>query len=291
MTIPDRQVFEEYFRLESAQPAHRLIYHFNPPDRLKAVGAFPPKSLPKPEIPDLDLVERYLYRAATLRQEQLEKLHQASLQQWATKQPGFARALELVKKSLRRRLGELGPNHEKWVTGVLKRLRVETNPTYFFALLASAFDFDFSDSWTGKFFRALFEYHYTTRATDIHRLATCGPPAIEALKKAANDALPFLQQMHDFHLGWGHENLERFLSGARWNFEGLPIRRNSKHKAELLFIVRMYQAHRRHLRTPKPEVIAELMTIEGFRHQLDERTIERQCARLEASSTNIPGDF
>jgi len=59
-----------------------------------------------------------------------------------------------------------------------------------------------------------------------------------------------------------------------------PLGRKDSRSDERLFVYRMFVLNRRKTRSPKVEAIAELMGLEGFRHQYDLRTIERLCARF-----------
>ena len=57
-----------------------------------------------------------------------------------------------------------------------------------------------------------------------------------------------------------------------------PVQRNDVRACEKLFVFRLYKANRRFTKKPKTEAIAELMGLEGFRHQYDPRTIEKLCS-------------
>ncbi len=76
--------------------------------------------------------------------------------------------------------------------------------------------------------------------------------------------------------------LGRFKSrlAPRFDVHESPIGRKDARIDERLFVYRMFFLNRGRARSPKVEAIAELMGLEGFRHQYDSRTIERLCARF-----------
>lgn len=56
--------------------------------------------------------------------------------------------------------------------------------------------------------------------------------------------------------------------------------RDSKLKAEHQFVRRMARLNRSYFGSPKPDKIADLMMLPGFRHQFDARHIGRLCSKL-----------
>lgn len=72
-----------------------------------------------------------------------------------------------------------------------------------------------------------------------------------------------------------------------------PLGRKDSTSDERLFVYRMFTANRRSARSAKAEAIAELMGLEGFRHQYEVRTIERLCAgfaKLAAPFSRTSGE-
>ena len=63
----------------------------------------------------------------------------------------------------------------------------------------------------------------------------------------------------------------------------IPIQRDAKHKAEHLYVYRLWQINLRYFGSAKPDCIAELMFLDGIAHQFDVRTIERMCAKFKTA--------
>lgn len=73
--------------------------------------------------------------------------------------------------------------------------------------------------------------------------------------------------------------------------EAFPISRLDARSSERLFVFRMYRANFAMTRGPRFEAIDELMSIEGFRHQYDRRTIERLCTEFSGKRQCLNARF
>ena len=69
-----------------------------------------------------------------------------------------------------------------------------------------------------------------------------------------------------------------FGMAVRVKKNAFPLFRLDARSSERLFVFRMWTANKRQTGKPRIEAIAEIMGIDGFRHQYDRRTIERLCA-------------
>ncbi len=156
----------------------------------------------------------------------------------------------------------------------------------------------FDGYWHTATMHATAEYLAGTAAASFQEAAA----EIEAAAKAAQEAVARFMHLSEVlnEAGlWGIwvRGGPRFLRGrdeARVpDIDALPIgSRKDETNNERLFVYRMFVANRRAVRSAKPEAIAELMGLEGFRHRYETRTIERLCKRFaeihKRASPNLP---
>jgi hypothetical protein len=143
----------------------------------------------------------------------------------------------------------------------------------------------FDGDWRTATMRAVAEYLEGKAAASFQNAAA----EIGAAAKAAQEAVARFMHLSevlneaDFLGIWVRG--PRFLGGRTEvgvpDIGALPIgSRKDERSNERLFVYRMFVANRRAVRSAKPEAIAELMGMEGFRHQYETRTIERLCKRF-----------
>ncbi|MGF6792411.1 hypothetical protein [Paraburkholderia sp. 35.1] len=153
---------------------------------------------------------------------------------------------------------------------------------------------------------ALHEYLYldaakiaaTNRKCITERLAAA-IKGIEALAQLADD--PFASALYEsVTRGTGHHARLSEMAGTLSGLKEMtlidpenlyPIARLDDTVKERLFVWRIAQLNRRRWRVPKTALIADLMAIEGFATQPDERTVERQCAAFDDQLTRYYRQF
>lgn len=142
----------------------------------------------------------------------------------------------------------------------------------------------FDGYWHAATMRAVAEYLEGKAAARFQDAAT----EIEAAAKAAQAAVARFMYLSEVLNESGFRGIwvrGRFHRGrveiSVPDIEELPIgSRRDERNNERLFVYRMFVANRSAVRSAKPEAIAELMRLEGFRHQYETRTIERLCKRF-----------
>lgn len=144
----------------------------------------------------------------------------------------------------------------------------------------------FEYSWATNTMRALAEYLEGQAAARILNAAA----EIEGAANAAQKAVARYMRLSEVINGAGFLGFRAQGPRARFGFHfgapdvaALPIgSRKDMRSDERLFVYRMFVANRSAVRSQKAEAIAELMGLEGFRHQYDSRNIERLCAKFAA---------
>ncbi|WP_159462849.1 hypothetical protein, partial [Caballeronia catudaia] len=68
-----------------------------------------------------------------------------------------------------------------------------------------------------------------------------------------------------------------------------PLARDDDTARERLFVARLADLHWQIFRKSKPDVIACLMALEGFSTMLEERTVERLCAKFQQQGRQLYG--
>lgn len=154
----------------------------------------------------------------------------------------------------------------------------------------------FRRNWTVDCVKALAEYFSGTAAEQIITASKQLPIAASKAEKALRQYLEHAEVIlaHDVPLlrPAGNYDLERLREFAR----SLPIRveqpvrRADERRNERLFVYRMWRANMRAVRGPRTEVISQLMGLEGFQHQYDSRTIEKQCKDFSGTNKRLSVD-
>jgi hypothetical protein len=264
MGKPTKDVFDEWFALEKEQPAIHLLNDLASVPLGIANGSVVISSFGR-------LIEEKIREAFAL-----YDLHLlAQVRQWADSQPGFLKAKALLDKYASRQDSDL------WLSRFIERAEKESEPRRLKFTIEGVFSEGLAHYWGAKLYRALHEYHYTDTATRMYEIVQHGPKAIDAIVDAIDRGQAYLDDMQEL-LGIGMSGLPRVVNRLRdVSFAHLPIQRNTRFKSEHLFVSRIRRANLDFARRPKPDVIVELMTMDGFARQFDERTIERICARLK----------
>ncbi|WP_175935983.1 hypothetical protein [Burkholderia cepacia] len=166
---------------------------------------------------------------------------------------------------------------------------------------ARVFGDDGTFRWIRSLVDALREYHYgdaaaimAQRRKTYHQRINRVMDAIRSIREIASDdvAMELVRIMYD-----GANPFARFKS-KKFDEAGIlqclkdmsevdpdvlyPISRLDGTARARVFVYRISEANWREFGSHKPAQIAELMSIEGFEVQLDQRTIERQCSSFES---------
>ncbi|WP_423459397.1 hypothetical protein [Ottowia sp. VDI28] len=214
------------------------------------------------------------------RSERWERRNDHIVYQWLSNQPGFNRSISLAfsEKRIGAPLvnwGDICPRHVEAIcnakTPGVARQKIQVasdilRPHYW---------------WESYLIRALDEYLHVNH--DELFLATARVNKnCETILKLINEIKPAIDAD-----GWDSEKIGKNVIrqvefwGNTLGPYGLLKSRNNKFKAEHRFIERMYSANLRFFRTAKPQIIAELMTLECFDRQFDLRHIGRLCSAIK----------
>jgi hypothetical protein len=173
------------------------------------------------------------------------------------------------------------------------------------------------EMWLGGVISALYEYYYTDTATQIilnrrqlSQKIEQSIAGIEALRTLQRDRAA----LNRFHLLQGTDGpqIDIFDDQAERRLKILQtlkdtdldsmymLSRHDNTARERLFVFRVGRLNFSRWGNYRASYISSLMSLEGFRTQLDERNIERQCAKFQEterqllgaiSSTTAPADF
>jgi hypothetical protein len=284
MAVPERETFEAWLR-QAAQPfftADELADTNHPINQTSLIACH------------VELMTR--------RQARLQELYSLPVIGWLMAQRAFERAETLVFSRRRRPL-----RHDDRSIQQIAEERAES------ALAAGPrgnrtaedvahehLEFQarssFKYGWLFRCVRALHEYHYGNASSRLASAARAIGPAADAVKRALCEYLAHADALNaldipEAEIRGGYRTLHR-IAGAgppRPNVALLPIRRDDEHAPERLFVYRMHWANTSATGTSKVEAIAELMGMEGFRHQYDMRTIEKNCSAFTGNRISFRG--
>ena len=245
----------------------------------------------RPENWSDEFLSKRLGFAEDIYEHHFRKFSELKLTQKLRKEAGFNQALRAIRGGRRGNFSNLpvltsGTSKEDAVLKVLKAFRTATVPSDAVHELRACFIRSAANGWHFHFVQAFHEYLFTENAERLYEARKDGKHQFERLLVAANSLDRLIDSLGSERMfevreiprwKWLKAKLESSLHGGMI-FDTLPINRDSKLKREQLFVYRMYRANKRATRYPKPAVIADLMTIEGFKHQFDLRHIERMCA-------------
>jgi len=168
----------------------------------------------------------------------------------------------------------LGWNGEKTEDG---RLRYELRRLY-------VDGYNHSDGWVFACASALHEYLYT----ENWKVSLSTSRSWADARAAARSSVSALNELLASTANFGLElrTPRSFLQRTLEKIEALPttpvlpVTRSDVRARERLFVYRMFKANHSLTRNPKAKAIAYLMGLEGFKHQYDDRSIERLCAEF-----------
>lgn len=125
-------------------------------------------------------------------------------------------------------------------------------------------------AWISGFIEAYREYLFRDHDA-VYRAQKVFQANMQRINALLDEIRPYVEDrgLSLRRMGIDLERLERIAPTT------LP--RNSKLKAEQRFVQRMVKVNRAYFGSPKPDKIADLMTLPGFQHQFDARHIARLC--------------
>lgn len=271
MPVPERRDFAALLALADA-PLH--------------VSNEPPDTLARHEAAE------YLIEIETLRRRRWAEIELAPAWVWLTRQREFERAWNIVTGQRRR--GRLSERRDQSPLKDRANARVdkifagkESVSVHWVSWGGWHRDTPFRHVWVVDCIRAVSEYLEGTAASAMVRAARDFEKARLEAHRAVQRFLDVQRQIDAYNVYGVRTGPSRSLSSwlshkGEWDISALPLRRNDELARERLFVFRLWEMNTAFARSPKVEAIAELMGLEGFRHQYDVRTIERLCAGFRA---------
>lgn len=147
----------------------------------------------------------------------------------------------------------------------------------------------FVHGWLHQCIRALAEYYDGSAGRELPELSRQVEQAHREAREAVRRYHTLAARLNSLELlGVRAPGAFREFT-ATPDLSGMPLRRREQHACERLFVYRMEKANRAVWISgpPRADAIAELMNLEGFRHQYDTRTIERLCAEFRKLSRQL----
>lgn len=255
-------------------------------------------SIGRPTDEDRGLVRELLHEALRERRRLFLERHEAlattAVGRWIKANKEISRAEALVYRALDRKGGSIARmSDEQVVQREIDKADTEFSslgPLSFLLSIANTLTaWDRSplvQSWWWHCIKALAEYFDNgapQRMVDAYR--STGPLAAQA-QQAMADYLRAVESLNALSLpGVRYRRLERLQREVEFLLDALnvpeerfPLTRIDERSSERLFVFRMHSAHMALVRAPRVEAIDELMSVQGFRHQYDRRSLERLCA-------------
>lgn len=293
MTVPTKEEFDESIALLESAHAGFLKPSFAP-EHFSAEDSVVAKDLLGVSYYALEMAERRV---------EADKVYS-----WLMSQPAFARVYDRIFPQSRDDQKIDASSHRNEVTEARYEYlrRLTTNPRLG-KLLAARFDrrvdsiLGLSDSnprrWLLTVVLSLRQYHYLNTASklvDERRQffsqlndAIAGMDALVLLANNFGATLRFstIQAQADVQLplldDQFNERLRLLRSMAETDLDSIfPIARLDGTAKERLFVINMAHANRRATGKLRPSEIVTLLELEGFDSQMDDRSIERQCASV-----------
>jgi hypothetical protein len=144
-----------------------------------------------------------------------------------------------------------------------------------------------SDTWTYKCMDAIAEYFANRAAKVMVELLKDFDKAEANAMRATDNYLRMIERAVAVGVKvQSNRTLARFATDGqpKPDMSWFPVARGGAMAAERLFVYRMWRANMAFVRKPKVDAIAALMSVDGFRHQYNHRTIERACAEFHAAA-------
>ncbi|GAB2885980.1 hypothetical protein GCM10027093_21310 [Paraburkholderia jirisanensis] len=261
-----------------------------------------------------------LVRLATkLRQERYDEADRDKVISWLNSQDGYVRAVKRLPPGPRRAskkssAGEIKDIHQYYFEALHKISKIEhpeRRQRRFDKAVASLLDTyeaGGNSTWQWGLVKSLYEYHYTDHASDIvnnmRQLSSRIDKAIaglEALRQVSKDGFAHVQflsmqnaqerkegqqvQLVDDDIDRRLQLLASMKTVDPDQF--YPLKRIDDTAKERLFVFRMAGFNHMAWGGSRAPAIACLMEIEGFRNQIDERNIERQCAATSKKERHL----
>lgn len=217
----------------------------------------------------LSFVDSYI----AARDSRLSALYEHPVKKWLDTQPGYTRAESLLKPRRGSRHEVVTSAHERFVHYLLEG--GDSNKAS--ARSQSLVNRTFRYTWIVGVVLALRTYLFEDHKA-IFTARSKLKENIEQIEKLVREVEPYLAAISKGTVAT-EVVIRRVLSWSRYVDGRAP--RNQKTNAELAFVADMYRVNRLILRSAKPPVIAELMTLECFQRPFDERHIARLCSQLE----------
>lgn len=265
------------------------------------VGASLP---PEPAELTVDEATDYLRHADDAREQRWRAMCALPAWRWLCSQREFQRSNERVFSTRRRNQhAEAGPDIDRFraraqrlfdYAEAFRARRISEGSTasageraradYVRTAIERAGNRAFDGYWHTDTMRAVAEYIEGKTAGSFQDAAA----KIEAAATAAQEAVARYMRLSQTINEAGLFGVRAYVRPRNREFHfGVPEvaaspigSRKDERNNERLFVYRMFVANRSAVRSAKPEAIAELMGMEGFRHQYETRTIERLCKRF-----------
>lgn len=261
MTIPSKAFFDEWMALATTPFAEGLNA------ALKAALREEPPQL------TLSLIVSFIESCRTAREARLEMLKKHPVNKWIDSQPGYIRALTLLQPKRRVSLVDDPDSYEQ----ALLYLMNTSDPVLVADKSEMVARRTFRTAWIVGLVAAIRAYVYDDhQAIFLARLN---------LRKNIEEITRRVQEVEVFL------NAERKIAGttglvlrrvSSWNhYVDRHPPRNLKTKAEIAFVKEVQRLNRQTFRSDKPQVIAELMSMECFKRSFDERHISRLCREFK----------
>ncbi|WP_304305887.1 hypothetical protein [Pseudacidovorax intermedius] len=259
MTIPNKEEFLQWKFLANANA------------NLELADRYTTEAMAAGVVTD-DLLKRFIDEAWTNRDEHGVKLWDHPVTCWLTEDRSYIRANELMF----RRLNSIGDDVATKARRVERLRRKIDSPRKLFWLREEALWWTPAHYWPNQIISLIFGYLYL----DIDAIYAARRSAQGKLRKIRELIGEVREGLGSYAPDSHYEAIERQLFWLDDIAAGVP-KRDQKNKRETAFVKGVAALNMSYgNRKPKPQVIAELMTMEVFERQLDVRTLARICAGM-----------
>lgn len=219
-----------------------------------------------------------------LRIRQWDRVRREPAYRWLIGQSGYRRAEQIVWIGRKRKAILNNPSLHQPIPDLLFA-KILKNPRLFYRLYSDSL----SSTWDIGYLRALREYYHTGNA-DLIQSAANRLGDIEREMQSISDSLGALSSVV---LGNSKGGLVERNSVRLMNYLDLlqrsPITRlyvrSSQYAKERLLAKRLFDVNRRSARSSSAEAIAEMLTVDGIKNQVDLRTLYRWCKVFAESAS------
>ena len=205
------------------------------------------------------------------------RIRDAHVMRWMTRQTGFVKAAELAQRGKRGRNEiQIERRFQADLEGIEQRFLEDSRSVASLGAsrVRQSFRFEIND-WPVCVLQHLAEYihsdHDSYFIAKSKLLGNC-----QKIEKLIQEIEPYLEAERRKGAMGSPKHVLSFID--RWKSLSTDKKpRNQQNKAEHTFVKRMVDLNRRFFGVPKPEVIVELMTLDCFRQQIGLRQISRLC--------------